>query len=74
LISTAGLVLDLARKWKQRPLQAERVFKDKCHTQRVGIKIIDVNAKELKDLTSSNKSKNVDDEIKNRALQELEIF
>jgi hypothetical protein len=71
LISTAGLVLDLARNWKLRPLHALEHFTDACNKHNVGIKVYDTTAKKLRDLTASGESDRVDDQIKNRALQKL---
>jgi len=71
LVSTAGLVLDLASNWKLRPLHALEHFKDACKRHNVGIKVYDTTARKLRDLTASGESEGVDDQIKNRALQKL---
>ena len=71
LVSTAGLVLDLADKWKMRPLHALGHFTAACERHKVGIKIFDATARELRDLTSSGGNDKVSDQIKNRALQKL---
>jgi hypothetical protein len=71
LVSTAGLVLDLAGIWKLRPLHALEHFKDACKRHNVGIKVYDTTARKLRDLTTSGESDRVDDQIKNRALRKL---
>jgi hypothetical protein len=71
LVSTAGLVLDLAEKWKLRPLHALEHLTNACNRHKVGIKIFDATARELTDLTSSGGDDRVSDQIKSRALQKL---
>jgi len=71
LVSTVGLVLDLAGSWKLRPLHALEHFKDACKKLDVGIKVYDATARKLRDLTNSGKSDKVDDQIRKMALQRL---
>jgi hypothetical protein len=74
LICTAGLVLELSKKERKSPSEAEELFRKNLEKRRIGLYVADAESGNIERLVDSDVSDDLDKELKNRALRELGLI
>ena len=74
LICTPGLILKVGTKWGDKPIEAEKKFKDRLDKVGIGLYIFDVVSGAYTNVLDAEESEHLDKNKKNKALQELGIL
>jgi hypothetical protein len=74
LICTAGLVLELSKKERKSPSEAEELFRNGLEKRKISLYIIDAESGSIERLVDSDSSDDLDDKLQKRALHELGLI
>ena len=74
LMCTAGLVLELSKKERKSPSEAEELFRNGLEKRNVSLYITDAESGNIERLVDSDSSDDLDDKLQKRALHELGLI
>jgi len=74
LICTAGMILDLSKKERKNPSEAEELFKKGLEKRKISLYIIDSESGNVERLVESDSSDDLDNKLHERALHELGLI